>query len=195
MTAAKKLDLVSVEQYLANELTSPVKHEYVGGVVQAMAGAKTLHNRIVSRIMGALFSRLRGKPCEAFGSDMKVRVVMATHERFYYPDAFVVCDRNSDDSPYQDQPIVIFEVLSKKTQRIDKGEKKDAYLSIPSLKVYVLVEQETIGVVVYRRTTQGFAREVLETRDAILRLPELALEVPLSEFYAGLEPAPEPEEE
>jgi len=144
MTAVRKLELISVEQYLANERASPVKHEYVGGVVHAMAGANTLHNRIVTRIMGALFSRLRGAPCEPFGSDMKVRVVLATHERFYYPDAFVVCDRNPDESAYQDNPVIIFEVLSKKTQRIDKGEKKDAYLSMPSLKMYALVEQETI---------------------------------------------------
>ena len=135
MGAALKWNLVSVEDYLAGELESPIKHEYVGGVVYAMAGARNRHNRIATNTLGFLHARLRGKSCEPYNSDTKVRIRLPTHTRFYYPDASVICRPNSEDDSYQDDPAVIAEVLSRRTRRIDEGEKKDAYLTIPSLNV------------------------------------------------------------
>src|ERR1700691_5404548 len=100
MTAALKWNLVSVEDYLAGELDSPVKHEYLGGVVYAMAGARNLHNRIATNTLAALHFRLRGRTCQPFNSDTKVRVRLPTQTRFYYPDASVICRPNSDDDTY-----------------------------------------------------------------------------------------------
>jgi len=194
MTAAKKLNLVSVEEYLAGELVSPVKHEYLGGVVYAMAGARNLHNLIASNTLGAVHGRLRGKRCRAFNSDTKIRVRLPTHVRFYSPEASVICRPNPADDSFQDEPAVLFEVLSRKTRRIDEGEKKDAYLTIPSLCVYVLVEQETPAVVAYRRTEHGFVREVYEGLDAVLPLREVEIDLPLAEIYEAVEFTPEPEE-
>ena len=147
MTAVKKLTLVSIEDYLAGELVSPVKHEYLGGVVYAMAGARNLHNRIASNVLGSLHGRLRARPCQPFNSDTKIRVRLPTQTRFYYPDVSVICRPNLPTDSFQDEPAVIFEVLSEQTRRADEGEKKDAYLTIPSLSVYVLLEQETPAVV------------------------------------------------
>src|SRR6202011_3132437 len=90
MSTARKLNLISVEDYLANEFTAPVKHEYLGGVVYAMAGARNAHNRIATNTLVALGIRLRGQRCEPFNSDTKIRVHLPTHVRFYYPDASVV---------------------------------------------------------------------------------------------------------
>jgi hypothetical protein len=78
--------LVSVEEYLAGELASPIKHEYVGGVLYAMAGARNAHNLIASNALVALGARLRGKPCRAYNSDTKIRLRLPTQVRFYYPD-------------------------------------------------------------------------------------------------------------
>src|SRR5438067_643283 len=139
MSAAKKLNLISVDDYLAGELKSPSKHEYLGGVIYAMAGARNLHNLIASNALVALGSRLRGRLCRAFNSDTKVRVRLPAHVRFYYPEVSVVCRPNSPTESFQDEPAVIIEVLSRATRRIDEGEKKDAYLTIPSLSVYLLV--------------------------------------------------------
>src|SRR5205085_5229658 len=94
MSAAKKLKLVSVEDYLAGELVSPVKHEYLGGVVYAMAGARNAHNLIAGNTFGSLWGRLRGRPCQPFNSDTKLRVRLLTHVRFYYPDVSVICRPN-----------------------------------------------------------------------------------------------------
>jgi Uma2 family endonuclease len=95
MITAKKLNLISVEDYLKGELISSVKHEYLGGVVYAMAGARNMHNLIALNTTTSLNYRLRGRTCCPFNSDTKVRVQFPTHIRFYYPDASVVCRQDS----------------------------------------------------------------------------------------------------
>src|SRR5438067_1190243 len=150
MSAAKKLNLVSVADYLAGELISPVKHEYLGGVVFAMAGARNVHNLIASNVLGSLHARLRSGRCRPYNSDTKIRIRLPTQVRFYYPDVSVICRPNPQSDSFQDEPAAIFEVVSRGTHRVDEGEKKDAYLTIPSLSVYVLVEQETAAAIVFR---------------------------------------------
>ena len=81
MSAALEWNLVSVEDYLAGELGSPVKHEYLGGVVHAMAGARNVHNRIASSTLGKLDARLLGRPCQPYNSDTKIRIRLPTQTR------------------------------------------------------------------------------------------------------------------
>ena len=64
----------------------------------------------------------------------------------------VSCRTAPPTSTFLDEPDVIFEVLSQGTKRQDNGEKKDAYLKIPSLSVFVLLEQDSAFAIVYRRT-------------------------------------------
>ena len=194
MSTAKKIALVSVEDYLAGELRSPVKHEYVGGFVYAMAGARNTHNLIASSALGCLYGRLRGSRCHPYNSDTKIRVRLPTHVRFYYPDVSVFCRPNAPTDSYQDEPAAVFEVLSPSTRRIDEGEKKDAYLTIPSLSVYLLIEQDIPAVIVFRRTEAGFVRDVYEGLEAVLPLPELSIVLPLAEVYVGVEFVPETED-
>jgi Uma2 family endonuclease len=195
MTPAKKLNPLSVADYLAGELNSPIKHEYLGGVVYARAGARNAHNIIATNTVGALYARLRGRPCRPFNSDTKIRVRLATQVRFYYPEASVVCRPNPQTDSFQDDPAVLFEVLSHRTRRIDEGEKKDAYLTIPSLAVYVLLEQEIAAAVVFRRTEGGFVREVYEGLDAVLPLGDIGIDLPLAEIYQVVEFTAEPSED
>jgi Uma2 family endonuclease len=195
MSTAKKLNLVSVDDYLAGELISPVKHEYLGGVVYAMAGARNAHNLIATNTIGTLHSRLRGLRCRPYNSDTKIRVRLPMHVRFYYPDVSVICRPNPQNDSFQDEPAALFEVLSRNTRRIDEGEKKDAYLTIPSLGVYVLVEQEMPAVVVFRRTEHGFVREVYQGLEAMVPLGEIEVDLPLAEIYDGVQFGPEPDED
>lgn len=192
MSAAPKIQHVSVEEYLAGELVSSTKHEYLGGFVYAMAGATNVHNLVATNILGLLHAQLRGKSCRPYNSNTKIRVKLPTHVRLYYPDASVVCESNPPDDSFQDRPVVIVEVLSAKTRRVDQGEKRDAYLTIPSLQAYVLFEQSGAGATVYRRTEQGFVAEAYVEPNALIALDELGVHLPLAEVYEGVEFAPEP---
>lgn len=187
MSTAEKLNLISVDDYLAGELVSPVKHEYLGGVVYAMTGARNVHNLIASNCLGALHGRLRGKRCRAYNSDTKVRVNLPKQVRFYYPDVSIVCQPGPPTASFQEEPAVLVEVLSQRTRRIDEGEKKDAYLAIPSLQVYLLVEQETAAVIAFRRNDDGFVRELHLGLDAVVPLHEVEIELPLADIYDSVE--------
>lgn len=125
-------------------------------------------------------------------SDTKIRVRLPQQIRFYYPDVSVVCRPNAQDDSFQDEPVALFEVLSRRTRRIDEVEKLDAYQRIPWLNVYGLIEQELPLVTMHRRTEQGFTREVYEGLDAVIPLPEIESELPLAEIYDRVEFTPEP---
>lgn len=191
MSSVSSTQLVSVADYLSGELESKTKHEYLGGVVYAMAGARNLHNVISGNIFAALHTALRESACQPYNSDTKVRIQSPTQVRFYYPDAQVVCQPNSPDDSFQDQPTVVVEVLSRKTRRIDEGEKKDAYLSLPSLTVYLLVEQEAALATLFRRSEQGFVREVHEGMSAEIPLPEVGCTLSLADIYQNAKLLPE----
>ncbi|MGC1953289.1 MAG: Uma2 family endonuclease [Gammaproteobacteria bacterium] len=116
-------ELIGVEEYLAGEKDSEVRHEYVAGHVYAMVGASVYHNRIALALASELRSRLKGRPCDVFLSDMKLRAADA----FYYPDVMVCCD-TADNDPYtKTRPIFIAEVLSPASRTIDEREKRVAY--------------------------------------------------------------------
>ena len=186
MSALPSTALVSVEEYLAGEAVAEQRHEYVEGRVFAMAGGKVRHSRISSRAQLALGRRLGAGPCEIFDSGTKIRVKSSGRTRFYHPDAMVVCDSNPDDDLFQDRPVLIVEVLSPSTRRTDEGEKRDAYLSLGSLKVLLLVEPDEPLVSVDRRGADGaFTRGFVDGDDAVIPLPELGMDLPLRELYAG----------
>src|SRR5687768_11617939 len=104
MSAAPQLRRISVEEYLAGELVSPVKHEYLGGLVYAKAGARNVHNLIASNTLVSLGARLRGSSCRPYNSDTKIRVRLPTQVRFYYPDVSVVCSPDPQSDSFQDEP-------------------------------------------------------------------------------------------
>src|SRR2546423_12911991 len=98
---------ITVEEYLEGEKFSDVRHEYVGGYVYAMAGASDDHNRIAGNIHGELRERLRGKRCEPFMADMKLKIPGS--QAFYYPDVLVVCDPADKANYFRERPPVVFE--------------------------------------------------------------------------------------
>ncbi len=139
---------VSEAEYLEGELISEVKHEYIDGSVYAMAGASKNHERIAGNVFGEIRSHLKNTPCEPFSSDIKVKV----GQDFFYPDVMVVCEDNSDNDYYSETPVMIVEVLSKSTRRMDETTKKIAYQASPTLKEYVIIEQDIADVEVCRKS-------------------------------------------
>lgn len=187
MTALLKPENLSVEDYLAGEILSDTRHEYLGGAVHAMAGGTVNHALIASNLIGTLFNHLKGKPCRAYGSDMKVRIDLADLTRFYYPDVQVVCDSRGGHFHWQDRPVVIVEVLSESTFRTDLNEKRSAYLAIPTLQVLLFIESEAATALVLRRKPSGgFAEEFHSGLDAVIELPEIGASLPLADVFDGI---------
>ena len=187
MTAANQIQLVTVDEYLAGELRSKMKHEYTGGYVYARAGATAVHNTIAVAFVSQMYNALRGKPCRPFNSDMKVRVRMASHTRFYYPDGMVVCELNPPREVFQDRPVILAEVISEATRRIDEGEKRDAYLAIPELRAYLLIESSSPRVIADHRTDSGFVSMRYEGLDATIPLDAIGTQLVLRELYENVD--------
>lgn len=185
MSIAQRHAYLTPEDFLRGENGAPHKHEYLNGVVYAMAGGTNRHARLAGNIFGGLFTRLRGKRCQPFNSDVLTRVQQGTDLRFYYPDVSVVCDSNALDETFQDRPIVIFEVLSESTARLDRGEKREAYLTIPSLRVLALVDTEIMAVTLWRRTGESWTQEYATAAEQVLSFPEIECDLALAEIYEG----------
>ncbi|MBI2928871.1 MAG: Uma2 family endonuclease [Verrucomicrobia bacterium] len=179
----KPADWISPEEYLEGERFAEVRHEFVDGRVYAMAGASDDHNRIAGNIFGELRERLRGRPCEPFINDMKVKIPPRFAEVFYYPDVLVACDPTDNARYYRERPSFLFEVLSPETENTDRREKAIAYRQIQSVEAYVLVEQQRVAATVLRRAEEGWTVEPLEGPEAVLKLESLGVEIRLRRFY------------
>lgn len=175
----------TVKEYLYWEERSEAKHEYHNGEVIAMAGGKVNHNRICRNAVSGLHTRLRGKSCETFNSENKVWI--PKQNRFYYPDAFVICGEIQFYEERQDivtNPILIFEVLSESTESNDRGEKFKQYMSLPSFQEYVLINPEMVWVeVFYRKSADEWQYFVCRTLQDTLHLQSIDVRIPLSELY------------
>lgn len=151
MASVPKYDL-SPEEYLALERKAEFKSEYMDGVVYAFAGASKRHNLIVANTIISLGGQLKGRPCNVYPSDLKVRV--PNSKQFFYPDVSVVCGDDEFGDDERDvllNPTLIVEVSSDTTAAFDRGKKFLSYQQIGSLQEYLLVSQDEILVECYAR--------------------------------------------
>ncbi len=120
-----------------------------------------------------LRQQLRGKRCEVFSSDVKVRIRKDAADFYYYPDVTVDCSGAGNAVLFAEEARVIFELLPPDTERIDRAEKLRNYRVLSSLDVYALVDQFHIAVTVYRRTDEGWKIEFFTEKEDVLMLPSV----------------------
>ncbi len=147
-------EYISPEEYLAGEEISQIKHEYIAGFVYAMAGASDAHVTISGNLFARLRNHVRGNRCRTYTSDMKARI--ESINRYFYPDVMVTCDdRDRGFDTYKRYPCLIVEVLSKRTEAFDRGDKFSDYQELETLQEYVLINQKRQRVECYRRNSEG----------------------------------------
>ena len=170
------------EADLALERVAETKSEYIDGQMVAMSGASFEHVTVGGNIYGQLFAKLRGGPCRALTSDLRVHA----HGGYFYPDVTVVCGQPELGGPPRDtlqNPTVIFEVLSPSTEQRDRTVKFRAYRRIPSLQAYVLVAQDQAWVDIFRRQGDVWVFSSLVGLEEVLDLPEIGCRLTLAEIY------------
>ncbi len=150
--STQKIKKLTPEEYLEIERNAEFKSEYYNGEMFALAGASYVHNRITRNISKALGLQLKGKVCEEFQSDLKIKEKISG--LFTYPDVVVI---RGEPEFYDDEkdvvvnPAVIMEVLSKSTETYDRGFKFEWYRRIETLKDYFMVSQDKISIEYYTR--------------------------------------------
>ena len=183
MSLARPPPPMTLAEFLAWEERQELRYEFDGFAPIAMTGGTRAHETVQVNLLIALGNRLRGGPCRAYGSNLKIEVA----GRIRYPDAFVTCgEPGSPGDTVEQSPVVVFEVLSESTQMVDRTDKAREYRETPSIRRYVMLEQARAAATVYAREGDAWTVTLLFRGD-VLSMPEIGVEVPLDELYAGLD--------
>ncbi|HEX7603151.1 MAG TPA: Uma2 family endonuclease [Polyangiaceae bacterium] len=183
MAHAAHPPITTYAAYAAREQTSEVRHEWHDGIVVAMAGGTPRHGALAARIIEALGIALRGRPCQIFSSDVKVRV--RTTKLGTYPDVSVVCgplEVDADDPNSIVNPALLVEVLSESTEAYDRGAKFAQYRALPSLKAVLFVRPGEPGLELFVRRPGG-TWELHEREAGELRIEALDIGLDVGEIY------------
>ncbi len=175
--------------YLAFERAqTDAKHEYLDGEITAMSGASVEHNLIAVNVITALRSQMRGRPCNVFGGDMRVKV--SATGLYTYPDISALCgERQLEDDAFDTllNPSVIIEILSPSTEAYDRGVKFAHYQRIASLQVYALIAQDKGRIEIYQRQeNDNWLYSAMEGLDAKVSLDVIGCELTTADVYEGV---------
>ena len=172
---------MTADEFLAWEAKQELKWEFDGFQPVAMNGGTRAHSVVQANLLTELTRQLRGTPCRAYGSDLKVQ----TGPSYRYPDVSVSCTPFADTETIVAEPVVIFEVLSGSTAGDDRTIKLAEYKSLSSVRRYVMLEQDRVFATVITRTATGWDHALVGP-DGLLAMPEIGAEVSMAVLYDGL---------
>ena len=158
------------------------RYERVGGVVHAMAPERWIHARIKARVWRALETAIgaAGLTCQAAPDGITVEIDDDTD---YEPDALVNCGAPiPDDATAAPNPIVVVEVLSPSTERVDTGGKLADYFRVPSIQHYLLVRPQRREVIHHRRMADRIETRIINQGEIELDPPGIRIAV--ADLYA-----------
>lgn len=186
---------MSREQFLDWVQRQEGRFEFDGYRPVPMTGGTRRHNQIVQNVYGSLRSRLRGSGFWTLGPDAG----LATGQNAVrYPDVIVTSAKGSGDDLLIPDVLIAFEVISPNSGRTDRVVKLREYLAVGSIRRYVIVEQMSAAITVLERDEHGTAWQARGfVGGEVVAMPEIGIEVPVSEFYedVDLPDEPKPDEE
>jgi Uma2 family endonuclease len=187
---ARQEKALSFEELVEQENRSPIRHEYIGGKLYAMAGGTPRHADIGHNLQVAVGRRLDDSACRGSSNDQRVRVTEEA-SNWYYPDFLIKCPPeryHPNDKIALLNPRAIFEVLSPDTEKFDRTGKFDEYKKIVELSDYILVDTEVARVEHFARGQNGkWEQSVYTLLSQELKLDNFSINVPLAEIYKGVE--------
>ncbi len=176
---------ITREEYLEIEDQADVRSEYYNGEIFVMAGGSRNHSVICFNLNWGIREAVANKDCVGFDSNMKLEI--AEHSLFVYPDVTVVCGEIEFSEGRTDiitNPVLIIEVLSPGTEMFDRGDKFAYYRTVPSLREYVLVSQHSPIVEVYHRQDENsWLYSVSKGIDESVVFQTIHLELFLKDIY------------
>ncbi len=177
----------SVEQYFAlDEVEHDRRFEYIDGEIREAPGGTDNHSVIKLNIAIELGLQLRDARCRLRNSDMRVKV---SDTRYVYPDLSAVCGSplHEDNQTTLLNPVMAVEVTSPESYWRDRAEKLSLYSSIPSMRLYLVVDQSQVEVELHSKTADGWLRQVYSDLDDALELGALECRLPLAEIYRDID--------
>jgi len=161
------------------------RYEFDGSQPIAMTGGDLGHSRLIRNVNRQLGNRLEGKRCESLGPDAGVATIGDTVR---YPDAVVTCAKFNDRDRVVPNPVIVFEVVSPSSIRIDRIVKLREYQAVPTIRRYVIVEPDAIAITVFSRDHEGETfRATGLAEDDTLQLTEIGIDIPVAAIYEGID--------
>ena len=177
------------EQYLEIERQAEFKSEYYQGEMFAMAGAVQAHNLLTGNAFASLHAQLRGRRCEVYSHDMRVRV--SATGLYTYPDLVVVCGEPKFLDERRDtllNPTVIGEVLSPSTEAYDRGKKFAHYRTLESLREYFLISSDRVQIERYsRQASSQWLLTAVNRLEDIIELESAGCTLSVADVYERVE--------
>jgi Uma2 family endonuclease len=189
MNVVRRTPLMSREEFLDWADAQNERYEFDGFAPVAMTGGLRGHSQICQNIWAALRSRLKGTGCTPLGPDAGVATA---GDAVRYPDALVTCTKGQDTDRLIQGVVVVFEVLSPTSGRVDRIDKLREYWMVPTIRRYVILEHASVGVTVHQRANgdDPWTTTALTAED-VLAMPEIGIAVPVAEFYEDTDAAAE----
>lgn len=156
--------------------------ELIGGELVVNASPTDLHGLIVTNIITVLSNRRR--EIDATWIVLPSTGVRASDRDRPEPDVLVVPHDKPLGSRDRNDPIVVFEILSRSTRRSDLGDKFKAYVTLPSLTHHIVIEQDLTHVRVFARA-ENFDVRAYNTKRDVIELPSLNASLRLADIYWG----------
>ncbi len=165
------------------------RYELAEGRVVMMTGGSFGHATIMRRLSNALERQLDGSQWMVVTSDFGVEMGVNT---IRYPDVMVVAANTPWASLAASAPALIAEVVSPSSRSVDLGAKAAEYLRLPSLLAYLVLSQDEAKAWVWLRGEPGFlpGADMIVGQESIITIPNLRLELSLSEIYRGVTSLP-----
>jgi Uma2 family endonuclease len=180
---------LSPQEYLAIERRTQTKSEYYRGEMFAMSGASRQHVAISANILAIIWTQFRGRTCQVYGSDMRVKVEASG--LYTYPDVSATCDTPRFDDEHLDtllNPRVLVEVLSPSTAGYDRGEKFELYRKLESLQEYLVVAPDRVFVEHHVRQDDGsWKLNDYGVASDVVTLASIQCQLPLADVYDKVE--------
>ena len=185
MNVAVRTPLMTREQFFDWAQARDERYEFDGFQPVAMTGGNLRHNVIVLNIHVALRHRLKGSGCRPLGPDAGVATI---GDIVRYPDGVVTCSPITGDEYLTPNVVVVFEVISPTSGRIDRIVKVREYAAVASILRYVILESSSVGLTVMDRPAgdQKWTVTTLLTNETLL-LPEIGIAIPVAELYEDVE--------
>jgi Uma2 family endonuclease len=182
---AIEIGRLTVEQYLAMEAESEIRHEYIDGEIFPMTGGTLNHDQVVMNMTGALLAQLADSDCRLYSSNMRVRV---SPTRYIYPDLSAVCGEaeTADGATNLLNPIFVVEVLSPSSVSRDRVSKLEYYGAVPSMQGYLILDQERVFAEWHMRSQSGWHLRQFSGLADEIPLEPLGCALSLAEVYRGV---------
>jgi Uma2 family endonuclease len=175
---------MTVDEFLTWAKNAPGRYELLKGELHAMSPEGVGH----AERKGAIYSALRvsirafGLPCHALPDGATVRIDDMTA---YEPDALVYCGEKLSPTALEvPNPVIVVEVLSPSTRRVDVSLKLVGYFRLPSLAHYLIIDPAQPSIIHHARHAGGDILTRIVT-DGELSLDPPGIKITLADIYGA----------